>query len=247
MEKMRGKSFLFVLASLVLLFAMVGGTWTTAAAAKENSCHCTIPTISILSVKPDESVTIKTANYPANDTFKVYMNYYGTLGLHGIEVDSINSESGGSFEKTFTIPSELKGQKMIAIRLESPTSGYYSYNWFYNTSSGTIPDTGKPPAPKPPFVIPTFSITAVDQNNTVTIKTANFPANDTFNVMMNYYGTAGIGGVKVDTIDSKDGGTLTLTFTIPDHLKGQGRIAIRLESPNSGYYSYNWFYNNTYP
>ena len=104
MEKMRGKSFLFVLVSLVLLFAMVGGTWTTAAAAKEQMCSCNIPTISILSVKPDESVTIKTANYPANDTFKVYMNYYGTRGLHGIEVDSINSGSGGAFEKTFTIP-----------------------------------------------------------------------------------------------------------------------------------------------
>jgi hypothetical protein len=249
MGKIRGKAFPFIIVSLIVLFAMIGGTWTTASAAAPNpimaaqqQCPCTMPTISIVSVSADVSVTIRTANYPANDTFNVYMNYFGTRGVGGIKVDTIHSGSGGSFDKTFNIPSELKGQRMIAIRLESPTSGYFSYNWFYNASGGTIPDTGKPSQPK---YYPTFSITSVDIDKTVTIKTNDYPPQDTFTVLMGQYGTKGIGGIKVDTIDSGDGGTFSKTFDIPDTLKGSYRIAIRLESASSGYYSYNWFYNKT--
>ena len=88
---------------------------------------------------------------------------------------------------------------------------------------------------------------AVSQNNTVTIQTYNYPANDTFNVYMNYFGTRGVGGILVDTVSSGSGGSMSFTFNIPDSLKGLYQIAIRLESPTSGYYSYNWFYNNTYP
>ncbi len=35
-------------------------------------------------------------------------------------------------------------------------------------------------------------------------------------------------------------------YTIPASLHGLDRIAIRMDSPE-GYYSYNWFWNNTYP
>lgn len=201
-----------------------------------------IPTFSIVSVDPDKTVTIKTQNFPASDTFKVLMNHMGTRGVGGIQVDTVNSGTGGAITWTFNIPNELKGLRQIAIRLESPTSGYYSYNWFYNTPSGTIPDTGLPPG-----VIPTFAITGVVRDSTVTVRTANMPANDTFVVLMNYMGTRGVGGTQVTTVDTGTGGTLNLTFNIPDHLKGQYKIAIRMQSPTSGYYAYNWFYNNTYP
>jgi hypothetical protein len=36
-----------------------------------------------------------------------------------------------SFQATFNIPASLQGSFQIAIGLESPTSGYYSYNCFY--------------------------------------------------------------------------------------------------------------------
>ena len=64
---------------------------------------------------------------------------------------------------------------------------------------------------------------------------------------MGKYGTKGIGGTLVATTDSGDGGTLTLTYDVPDDLKGLDRIAIRLEATSGGYYAYNWFWNNTYP
>lgn len=95
------------------------------------------------------------------------------------------------------------------------------------------------------FVIPTFTIVSVDRDTSVTIKTFNFPANDTFNVKMGKIGTRGVGGILVGTQASGAGGTFTATYTIPAALKGDYQIAIRLESPTSGYYSYNWFYNNT--
>ena len=63
---------------------------------------------------------------------------------------------------------------------------------------------------------------------------------------MGYYGTQGMGGIKVIWLDSIGGGNQTHTFTIPEAMKGQYKIAIRLQSKTgSGYYAYNWFYNNT--
>jgi len=92
-----------------------------------------VPTISILSVIEDESVTIRTNNFPVDTKFDVLMGKMGTTGVKGIKVDRINSKNGGSFTVTFEIPGKLQGEDQIAIRLESD-SGYYSYNWFKNAT-----------------------------------------------------------------------------------------------------------------
>jgi hypothetical protein len=231
-------SFAILIVLLVLIFP------TTAFAAPESS---KIPTFTITGVVRDTSVTIYTNNFPANDTFVVLMNKIGTRGVNGIRVTSINSGKGGAFSATFTIPNALKGLKQIAIRLESTTgSGYYSYNWFYNSTSGK--SNGTPGGSKGTGYkgIPTFTINAVVRNTSVTIYTNNFPAKQTFKVLMNTMGTRGINGIQVDTIQSGNGGSFYATFAIPAALKGQKQIAIRLQSTTgSGYYAYNWFYNNT--
>jgi uncharacterized protein YgiM (DUF1202 family) len=99
-----------------------------------------IPTISIVEVVRDGTVTIKTQNFPANTKFYVRMGKMGTKGVDGILVDAFNSKKGGSFTATFDIPWKLYGEKQIAIRLES-NNGYYSYNWFDNaTFANTKPD-----------------------------------------------------------------------------------------------------------
>jgi hypothetical protein len=167
----------------------------------------------------------------------------GTRGVDGIKVDRVASGAGGTLTFTFAIPEALKGLKQIAIRMESPTSGYFSYNWFYNNS--TSGGTGGIPSGYSGF--PTFKIVGVVRNQTVTVKTSNLPADDTFNVYMGYMGTRGVNGIKVDRVSSGAGGSQTFTFTIPDGLKGLKQIAIRMQSPTSGYYAYNWFYNNTTP
>lgn len=202
-----------------------------------------IPTFSVVSVVVDSTVTIQTNNFPANDTFDVSMGYMGTRGVNGVKVDTVASGSGGVFTATYNIPAALQGQYQIAIRFQSPSSGYYAYNWFYNNTSG---GTSGPILPGNGYSgVPTFSIASVVSGNTVTIQTYNFPANDTFDVLMGIMGTRGVNGVKVDTVASGSGGSFTATYNIPAELSGKYQIAIRLQSPSSGYYAYNWFYNST--
>ena len=105
------------------------------------------PSFSIVSVVQDVSVTIKTYNLPANDTFDVTMGPMGTRGVNGIKVDTVSSGSGGAITYTFSIPASLAGSYQISIRLQSPTSGYYAYNWFYNKTAGG--GTQPPPTTTP--------------------------------------------------------------------------------------------------
>ncbi len=93
-------------------------------------------------------------------------------------------------------------------------------------------------------VYPTFVITAVSKNNYVEIRTDNLPANENFIVTMGYMGTQGIGGTIVATTHSGAGGSITAQYTIPAYLHNQYQIAIRMVGQTSGYYAYNWFYNN---
>jgi hypothetical protein len=210
-----------------------------------------IPTFSIKSVIENQSVTILTSNFPPNDTFTVTMGKYGALGIGGVVVDNTKSGEGGAFEVTYTIPSGLTDLSQIAIRLQSPTTGYFAYNWFYNTTVTPTPTPQPTPTatPTPPGYsgFPTFSISAVVKDQTVSISGKNFPSNDTFTVLMGKYGSLGIGGINVGSTTTGNGGSLSATFNIPASLSGETKIAIRLQSPTSGYFAYNWFWNNTTP
>jgi hypothetical protein len=212
-----------------------------------------IPTFKILDVDKDDKVKIRTTNFPAGLTFKVLMGAYGSLGVGGIEVGSTDSGDGGSFDKTYDIPDALHGKSRIAIRLES-TSGFYAYNWFWNKStksssssdsSSDKSDSSSDAKTTPTyFGIPTFSISEVDHDSAVTVDTHNFPADQTFTVRMGEYGTLAIGGIEVGSTDSGDGGSFTTKYSIPDALKGNQRIAIRMDS-GAGFFAYNWFWNNS--
>lgn len=93
-----------------------------------------IPTFEIVSVVKNEQVTIKTNNFPLETDFVVTMGEISTQGIDGVVVARTNSGQGGSFTTTYPIPAKLQGKYQIAIRLQSST-GYYSYNWFYNNST----------------------------------------------------------------------------------------------------------------
>jgi LysM repeat protein len=99
------------------------------------------------------------------------------------------------------------------------------------------------PVTEPQFgKVPLIDIVSVVKGETVTIRTTNFPANKTFVVTMGKPGTQGVAGIKVTETNSGNGGTFTVSYTIPADLRGEAAIAIRLES-KSGYYSYSWFNN----
>jgi hypothetical protein len=170
--------------------------------------------------------------------FTVLMGKMWTRGINGIEVATLNSGEGGSFEATFDIPAELANEERIAIRLEG-TGGYYAYNWFWNNTAST------PPAePVDGYSgYPYFFITAVEKDTTVSIKAYNLPEGTDFTVLMGKMWTMGINGIEVTTLNSGEGGTLEATFEIPAELAGEQRIAIRLQG--EVYYAYNWFWNNT--
>lgn len=122
----------------------VGNCWITAGARYTQPSggvgqpppSQTVPTITIAGVVRDQSVTIRAANFPAGHKFNVLMGEYGTAGVNGLHVTTIDSGSSGSFTQTFNIPAALAGRSKIAIRLQSASgAGYYSYNWFYNASA----------------------------------------------------------------------------------------------------------------
>ena len=215
------------------------GTWPEDyPPAQPPTCACNIPTFSIKSVVKGEDVTITTYNFPKNVEFTVLMGKMWTRGINGIEVATLKSGEGGSFEATFDIPAELANEERIAIRLEG-TGGYYAYNWFWNNTAST------PPAePVDGYSgYPYFFITAVEKDTTVSIKAYNLPEDTDFTVLMGKMWTMGINGIEVTTLNSGEGGTLEATFTIPAELAGEQRIAIRLQG--EVYYAYNWFWNNT--
>lgn len=238
------RTIVWVALALLLVVALMGAVGATAAQ--------TIPTIEIVEVQRDQTVTVRTRNYPANRTFTVRMAPMGTKGINGTVVGTTDSGAGGSFVATYTIPAALHGARQIAIRLDAP-GGYYSYNWFFNstTDGATTPPPATPPATPPPTktpsaTIPTFNIVSVQRDTSVRIRTNNFPANQAFTVRMGALGTRGVNGVVVATTDSGTGGSFEATYSIPESLRGRATIAIRLESA-AGYYAYNWFYNTTTP
>jgi len=92
------------------------------------------------------------------------------------------------------------------------------------------------------FGIPTFSISSVVRDQSVTISGVNFPPGQVFTVRMGPFGTMGIGGTTITTFNSGDGGSFTATYPIPAAIAGGPKIAIRIET--GYYYAYNWFWNN---
>ncbi len=225
----------FFAVTLVILVGLL-------AAPLQSAQAFTIPTFSIVSVDKDVSVTIKTANFPANQTFTVRMGVFGTLGVGGTVVGTTDSGSGGSFEATYDIPLSLQGAGRIAIRMDSP-QGFFSFNWFANNTSAVTATPAPTTTPAPGFHgIPTFSIVSVDEGTSVTIQTNNFPANKDFTVRIGKIGTKGIGGEVVATINSGDGGVFEETFDIPEDLASNSRLAIRMDAPG-GFFAFNWFWN----
>lgn len=217
-----------------------------------------IPTFSIVRVSPGETVTIRTSNFPANQTFTVRMGAMYTRGIGGEVITTFNSGAGGVMEMTFDIPDTFAQADRIAIRAETAhTNPYFSYNWFNNVTSTTPPDdddddddTPTTPAPTPAPTTytgyPTFTVCTVSRDSQITIAARNLPPNQTFIATMGDFGTRGVGGIQVATVDSGSGGTANITLNIPADLHGSYRIAVRLQTTHAvgPYHAYNWFYNN---
>ncbi len=200
-----------------------------------------IPTFRITAVVRDQTVTIQTNNFPANQLFDVTMGPMYAQGF-GYKVGEINSGAGGTLQQTFNIPAELQGLSRVSIRAQTRHANpYYAFNWFWNNSadtsggSGSSGGTGGQPT-TPVTGIPTIRICTVSRDQTVTFETRNYPANRDFTVTMGSLATV------AGSFNSGTGGTTRQTVSIPAAVQGLNRITIQATS--LPFYSYNWFWNN---
>jgi LysM repeat protein len=194
------------------------------------------PALTVLAVSRNESVTVGMEDFPPYDRYNVFMYEYGDDPDHGILIDKVDTGNGGYQKIVFDIPWELQGLARLTLRMESPTTHNAAIVSFYNQNQGGGSSGGNK-------VYPTISIIAVDKDFSVTIRANNLPADDAFEVLMNKMGTQGKNGILVGTIASGSGGSVEQTFRIPSQLQGLNKIAIRIQSPKSGFFAYNWFYN----
>jgi hypothetical protein len=214
-----------------------------------------VPITSIISVVQDQSVTIRTDYFPANDTYDVRMGLSGTQGIGGILVSRLTTGTGGSFLARFRIPSELQGQQIISIRLESPTSGYYSFNWFYNsTSSVAVVPNNYSPTAYPYAMTPTwrgiqagmprFDITSVEKWVSINVTLINYPANRDYGVYMKDGRSAYTTWHSVTAFNSAAGGIFTAgPWNIPAILKFSPMIAVKIYDTSRKIFTVNLFYN----
>ena len=212
----------------------------------------TYPTFGIVSVVEDEYVTISTNLFPSNELYYVYMGYNGTQGIDGYLVTKIYTGSGGTFKAKFYIPEELQGEEIIAIRLESQDSPYYSYNWFWNTTGTSYSSTSSSSTTTTtttylPNDFPTFKILEVVKGESVTVETQYFPEDDMFGVYMKDGVSTATTWYYVAGFNSADGGSFEATFEIPSELQWKEKIAIKMYNLDEDYITYNLFYNKDYP
>ncbi len=200
------------------------------------------------------SVTIQTYNTPSNIRLTVNIGAPNGNKYDWVVLGDLDTASGGTQTYILSIPAQFANANPMKMRLtQTKKNGkvfqqdQIFYNGNFTGGTGGIPTPGW--GYYSPYyyygAIPTIWITSVVADTSVTIQTRNFPANVTFDVLMAPMGTRGVGGIKVGTIDSGAGGTLSATFTVPPELRGWRQIAIRTQNNWTGYYSYNWFYNNT--
>lgn len=209
----------------------------------------------VVDVNPKTTVTIRTYNTPSNIRLNVRIGaFMGSNHYDWIELGDLDTASGGSQTYILNIPAQYANANPMKLRLSQYKKNgkvFQQDQVFYNAVSYSGPSGGNPPPGwvyYPPYytgTIPTIWIMSVVRDNTVTIQTHNFPPGLVFDVLMGPIGTRGIGGIPVGTLNSGAGGTLVVTYSIPPQLYGHRQIAIRTQNYPTGFFSYNWFYNNT--
>lgn len=254
-ESQTRKTSIFLIAlQAILAFTLAAGLAFCPGSVSQASY---IPTFNIVSVVKDVSVTLQTSTFPPDKLFTVRMGYGNTNGSGGVVVATTNSGAGGAFQETYLIPDILKGQDVIAIRMDAP-GGFYAYNYFRNdpnflsaaSAINPVPTTVNGTTAGTPAVnagytgIPTFSISSVVGDSKVTIKMHNYPAERDFTVRMGVFGSLAKGGEVVGTTNSGTGGELEETYEIPASLRGVHQIAIRMDA-STYLFAYNWFFNTS--
>ena len=186
-----------------------------------------VPKVSINAVTRNKTVTFTTADFPANTTFKVSMGVYVSTW-----VPDPRPLPG-------PMPGPLPGPKPSepGPKPSEPSKPAES-------SSSKSPSE----APKPLDVPPVYWIgPAEDTKPAPSFTDPEKPAeHGKPGPQPHGKWTSSFEGIEVGTFNTGDGSPQTLTFEIPEKLAGVSPIALWINDLGTcGYYSYNYFYNNS--
>lgn len=223
------KKLLPVLIALALLLGAAAQPYAVLAAQAK-------PSLEIIEVVKDREVTVRGEDFPRNTRFDVYLYPLGFDPTSADRVDRFTTGNTGTFEVSFDIPRKLEGYRRIVIFMESRDGNYDVETWFFNRNTGK---------PSRYTGTPSFTILDVVKDREVTLSLRNLPPDDRFEVLMDEMGTQAKDGIHAGWVSTGNGGNRQVTVTIPAALRGESRIAVRIESPTSGYYYYSWFYNRS--
>ena len=154
------------------------------------------------------------------------------------------------------VETDVETNAMSIFLVLEPTGGYeqrfahFAYDFFQNSDNDAAAAPGivsNGDWSLPAGTYPYTTVIGIVAGNTVTLNGYNFTRNDTYTVRMGAYGTLAVGGEVVGTLNTNAGDSWSATFNIPASLAGASQIAIRFESQNSPYFSYNWFNNQNLP
>jgi len=217
------------------------------------------PSFWIHDVVMDTSVTIKVVRYPhGNEKYKVIVGKTG-IGNEisgGQLMGTITQDNGRYFTFKVPLPSRVLGDREFFVRLENPFTLDYAFTVVTNNDDwqvqGTYQLQGESSGVSAfnPYAKGFYSghpytqILDVIEDTEVTLQVINAPADDAFTVTMGAIGSAGINGIVIGTQTTGAGGSFVVTYPIPDSLKGSDQIAIRLQSPTSGFFAYDFFNNS---
>lgn len=174
------------------------------------------------SVKEDQSVSLQGKNLSSATRYSVYLGKYKADLAQDMLVGSVTTDKDGAFMTTFTIPKQLFDITKIRVKL-SNSRGETTSNWFINaTSSGNTGGIGSPQL--------SFSIHSINKNKWVKIQTKDLHPNLTYNVSMGKPGWTEKKYIRVGTLRDSKGGTIVVTFEIPDELHDLSKIEIIVEN-----------------
>ena len=191
------------------------------------------------SVKEDQSVTLQGKYLVANTAYTIYLSNFKSKQPVNYSVGAVTTDKDGAFKGTYNLPNKLSDVSVIKV-LISNTKGDTASNWFYNMNTdGNTGGIGSSTL--------YFTIVSVKAGKTVTIQANNVLPNVNYKVTMGKTGTMGVGGIRVGTLKSSKGGTVTATFDIPEDLAHRSKIDIRVENNTFEISTYLTFSNQDKP
>lgn len=180
----------------------------------------------IVEVHRDQTVAIRTVDFPMRTHFTVSMEVAGkgtgpTVPAP-VVIDTLDTgPAGGAIEAVYPIPASLRGQLILALRLQSP-DGYQAYRWFINEDLLPKPADEKSAQPE-------LTFSAVKQGVSVTVEAKHLPANVSFWVRLgpadSFFKNYAVG----DRVTSGADGSARFTLSLPQSLQASPYITVRMD------------------